>query len=171
MPWIPQRGIVPAACARRGHIRTLQSRSDGRFTWDHGIVAHHNRAIMAVDASSPNRTVHDYCTIFYKTMFYLPLYLNSWLNREEIKRFWSKILSSLWSPCVLDLIAIQSRWDWSRIVAWFNQILPLNAERTPRTKPSISSSIRVNWSQIFASIMLVVWIDHSSCKNLYLDYI
>ena len=43
-----------------------------RFSLDRGIVAHANRAIMAVDSSSPNQTVHDFHGDFsYKTMFFL----------------------------------------------------------------------------------------------------
>ena len=74
-------------------------------------------------------------------------------------------------PLRLDSIAIQLGQDWLRIIAWFDRILPMNAKRTPREKSRKYSSIHVNWSQIFTSIRLVVWIDHSSYNNLYLDYI
>ena len=39
-------------------------------------------------------------------------------------------------PPRLDSIVIQLGHDWSQIVAWFDRILPLNAERTSRKKPS-----------------------------------
>ena len=39
-------------------------------SWDRGVMAHDNHMIVAVDRSSPNRTVHDFCGIFsYKTVF------------------------------------------------------------------------------------------------------
>ena len=72
-------------------------------------------------------------------------------------------------PMHLDSIAIRLRQDLSWLIIRFNRILPLNAERPPRKKPRQYSSIRVNWSQIFTEIGLVVWIDHLSCGNLYLD--
>ena len=58
--------------ATRRHTKVFRSRSDGRFLRDHGIVAHDHRAIMAVDRSSPNWTVRDFCVdFFYKTVFFL----------------------------------------------------------------------------------------------------
>ena len=54
---------------------------------------------------------------------------NFWLNREEIKKFWSKILHSLWSPCILDSIEIILGQDWSWIIARIDRNLPFNAEQ------------------------------------------
>ena len=39
----------------------------GENLGDHGIVAHDDRAIVAVNLSSPNQTAHDFCAeISYK---------------------------------------------------------------------------------------------------------
>ena len=44
----------------------------GENLGDRGIVAHVNRAIVAIDSSSPNQTVHDFRSDFsYKTMSFL----------------------------------------------------------------------------------------------------
>ena len=53
-----------------------------------------NCGIVAVLSSSPNWTTRIFCMIFpIKTMFFHYKY-NFQLNREEIKTFWSKFVSS-----------------------------------------------------------------------------
>ena len=97
--------------------------------------------------------------------------LNFWLNPEEIKRLWSKILSSSWSPCVLEPIAIILKQDWSQIVARIDRNLPLNVERMPEKKLSKYTLIDVIWSVIFTSIRLVVWFECIPCNLCSLDSI
>ena len=75
---------------------------------------------------------------FYEIVFSLPLYLNSWLIVKQLSIFWRHILSSLWSPCILDSIPIRLRQDWSRIVVILDLFLHLNVERTPKRKRSNS---------------------------------
>ena len=131
--------------------------------------------VRNVDASQPsnhpsaNRTAHIFSGIFsIKTMFSL-YKLKFQLNREEIKRSWSKILSFLWSLCVLDSIAIIVRQDWSRIVARIDRNRPLNTERPSKKKSRKYSSIKANSSQIFTSIGLVMWFPRNSCNLWSLD--
>ena len=80
---------------------------------------------------------------------FLPFKWKSWLNREEIKRFWSKILSSSWSPCILDSIPIGLRQDWLWIVTWFDWILPLNYER--KSKKKSSNTLQSAWIEAKSS--------------------
>ena len=48
----------------RGHRKVFQSRSDGQSSCDNGNIAHDHRAIVAIDWSSPNRTVRDFRRLF-----------------------------------------------------------------------------------------------------------
>ena len=97
-------------------------------SWDRGPQLLHNRSrwLVFTESDGPRfsrgNSLIKWCSSHCK--------LNSWLNREQIKRFWSIILSSSQFPCILDSSPIGLRQDWLRIVAWFDRILPLNAERT-----------------------------------------
>ena len=74
-----------------GHIRVFRSRSDMRFSQDHGIVAHDHRAIVAVNRSSPNQTVQDFHGNFFNKTVFFPLCILTldWIVKE-LSGFWVK---------------------------------------------------------------------------------
>ena len=135
------------------------------------LITHNVHASRLSNPPSANWTARNFCDDFsinWCSRFYK---LKFWLKREELKHFWSKILSSSWSPCILNSIQIILRQDWSWIIARIDQNRPLNAEHTSKKKPEKYSSIESTWSPIFTSIGLVVWFLRNPCNLCSLDYI
>ena len=154
--WPDCRAIVARSPRDHGHDRLA-------------LMAHDHRAIVAINRPFTRSNGQQFLQKFpFKNRCILSLFLNSWLNREGIKQFLGKILSSSWSPAFrLDCDPIGAG-----LITKFHRILsnfPLKRRMSLRKKQCKFASIRVNWSPIFAKIGLAVRFDRLSDGNLSFD--
>ena len=124
---------------------------------DHrAVVAHDHHAIMAVDRSSPDQT-----TLIFRAKFPYKYRFSSFVNltHDWIVKKLSGFLAKYWvlrdPPTFrLDCNPIEAGLITNRCLIWSNS--PLERRTYAEEEIEQYSSICVNWSQIFASIGLVV---------------
>ena len=123
-----------------------------------------DRAHQSAPMTASN-SLNFWAKILFKNDVFSHLFFKFWLIHEAIKRIWSKIISSSWSPMfTLDCEAIRARFIANSSLISSN--FPLEFRTSMRKNPSKFASIHENWNPILAEIGLVVRFDRLSRGNL-----